>query len=86
MSPLDNLMGGLNLEEPSFVKRGCGNAYVTSTLRPASCSWIAFTICVSVNFDFFIITILKLNICIQLSNGRNSGELTKHKSMWDISI
>ena len=28
------------------------------------------------NFDFFILTILKLNICIQLSNGRTSGELT----------
>jgi len=29
-----------------------------------------------VNFDFFILTILKLNIYIQLSNGRNLGELT----------
>jgi hypothetical protein len=30
-----------------------------------------------VNFDFFIITILKLNNCTQLSNGRTSGELTR---------
>ena len=29
----------------------------------------------SVNLDFFIITILKLIICSQLSNGRLSGEL-----------